>query len=43
MTAMLPTHAAVTAGTHDPFMEVEPRPKNQSNEVKSISQRIIRK
>ena len=29
VTLMLPTHAHETAGTHDPFLEVAPRPKNQ--------------
>ena len=31
LTAMLPTHAAETAGTHDPFLEVAQQPKNENN------------
>ena len=31
------THAAVTAGTHDPFMEVAPRPKKLVGQVDTWS------
>ena len=37
------THAAVTAGTHDPFMEVAPRPKKEKrNELLANQELLLR-